>query len=87
MKKQQQRIENVLDSKKIAYEKVDIAASEDSKKKMRDLSGNPTALPPQLFNEDTYCGVSCSVLSVPCLMNTYSSASLYIYRKKTTTMD
>lgn len=58
LKKQQQKIEMLLDSKKIEYEKLDIAASEDFKKKMRDLIGDPKALPPQLFNEDQYCGVS-----------------------------
>ena len=47
-----------LDAKKIPYEKVDIAADEEAKKKMRDLIGDPKALPPQLFNDDTYCGVS-----------------------------
>ena len=37
---------------------IDVAADEDAKKKMRDLSGNPSAIPPQIFNGDTYCGVS-----------------------------
>ena len=36
---------------------IDVAASEDAKKKMRDLSGNQSAVPPQIFNGDTYCGV------------------------------
>lgn len=36
----------------------DVASSEEDKAKMRELSGNPKALPPQLFNGDTYCGVS-----------------------------
>ncbi len=48
----------ILDGKKIPYDKIDIAASEDEKKKMRDLAGNPKALPPQLCNDDNYCGVS-----------------------------
>ena len=47
----------ILDSKKIEYKKLDVAADENLKKKMRELSGNPTALPPQLFNDDQYCGV------------------------------
>ena len=38
-----------------------MAADEDAKKKMRDLSGNPEAVPPQIFNGDTYCGVSIIV--------------------------
>ena len=37
---------------------IDVAASEDAKKKMRELSGNEKAVPPQIFNGDTYCGVS-----------------------------
>ena len=48
----------ILSGKKIAFEKVDVAASEDAKKKMRDIAGNQTALPPQLCNGDQYCGVS-----------------------------
>lgn len=48
----------ILDSKKIPYEKLDVAASEEHKERMRQLSGNPKALPPQLFNDDQYCGVS-----------------------------
>lgn len=55
-KKHQQRIEMVLDSKKIEYERCDIASSEDDKKKMRELMGDPKALPPQLFNGDQYLG-------------------------------
>lgn len=47
----------VLSSKHIDVEYIDVAASEDAKKKMRELSGNPTAIPPQIFNEDQYCGV------------------------------
>ena len=39
-------------------EYIDVAASEEAKQKMRELSGNPKALPPQIFNGDTYCGVS-----------------------------
>jgi len=48
----------VLAGKKIPYEVVDVAASEDDKKKMRELIKDPKALPPQIFNEDQYCGVS-----------------------------
>ena len=58
IKKQQQKIDMTLTSKKIEFEKVDVAASEDAKKKMREIAGNPTALPPQLCNGDQYCGVS-----------------------------
>ena len=57
MKKQQQRIEMTLSGKKIPFEKVDVASSEENKKRMREIAGKPTALPPQLCNGDTYCGV------------------------------
>ena len=58
MKKNQQRIEMIFDAKKIPYKKLDIAADEDLKKRMREISNNPKALPPQLCNGDAYCGVS-----------------------------
>lgn len=65
VKKQQQRIEMILGNNykgtEVVY--VDVAASEEDKKKMRDLIGNPKALPPQFFNEDTYCGVSWNTTS------------------------
>ena len=48
----------VLDGKKIPYQTVDIASDTTGKDAMRSKSGNPTALPPQIFNDDTYCGVS-----------------------------
>ena len=57
MKKQQQRIEMVLDSKGIKYNKLDIAADTDLKDKMRKIAGDPKALPPQLCNGEDYCGV------------------------------
>ena len=58
MKKHQQKIEMVLDSKKIAFETIDISSDEDAKNRMRELSGDPKALPPQICNGDQYCGVS-----------------------------
>ena len=58
MKKQQQKIEMILGAKKYEVEYIDVAASDEAKKKMRDLSGNHKALPPQIFNNDQYCGVS-----------------------------
>ena len=48
----------ILDSKKIKYEEVDVAADSEAKEKMRALIGDNKALPPQIFNGDTYCGVS-----------------------------
>lgn len=56
VKKQQQKIQMILDAKKIKYEAVDVAASEDAKKKMRAIAGDDKALPPQICNGDTYCG-------------------------------
>ena len=56
IKKQQERIQNVLDSKKIGYNKIDIAASEADKAKMRQVAGDEKALAPQLANGDKYCG-------------------------------
>ena len=60
MKKQQQKIEMILQKNykgnEVKY--IDVSADEDAKEKMRALSGNPTAVPPQIFNGDTYCGVS-----------------------------
>ncbi|XP_072019041.1 SH3 domain-binding glutamic acid-rich-like protein 3 [Amphiura filiformis] len=56
VRKQQQKIELVLDSKKIPYQTIDIAQSDDFKAKMREIAGNPKALPPQLTNDDRYCG-------------------------------
>ena len=47
----------VLASKKIAYEEVDIASSEEAKNKMREIAQDPKALPPQIANGDQYCGV------------------------------
>ena len=48
----------ILSGKGYDVEYIDVAASEEAKQKMRDLSGNPKALPPQIFNGDQYCGVS-----------------------------
>lgn len=46
----------VLESKKIPFEKVDIAASEESKYRMRELCGDPKALPPKIFKGERYLG-------------------------------
>lgn len=55
-KKQQQRIEMILDSKKIPYNKVDITQDPAEKDRMRRIAGNERALPPQFANGETYCG-------------------------------
>ncbi|XP_073348356.1 SH3 domain-binding glutamic acid-rich-like protein 3 [Pagrus major] len=56
IKKHQQRISMVLDSKKIPHKDVDISADEDSKALMREIAGDKTALPPQIANGNVYCG-------------------------------
>lgn len=52
----------VLDGKQIAYEIVDISSSEDAKNKMREIVGDPKALPPQIANGDQHCGVSYELI-------------------------
>ena len=47
-------------------EYVDIAASEEAKKKMRELMGDPKGLAPQIFNGDTYCGVRDEISTRVC---------------------
>ncbi|CAL1586341.1 unnamed protein product [Knipowitschia caucasica] len=56
MKKQQQRIFDVLQSKKIDFEAVDISQESENKDLMRRIAGDPTALPPQICKGDSYCG-------------------------------
>ncbi|KAM4634008.1 SH3 domain-binding glutamic acid-rich-like protein 3 [Polymixia lowei] len=56
VKKQQQSIFFYMDSKKIPYKAVDITQKTEDKEEMRRKVGNPTALPPQICNGDTYCG-------------------------------
>jgi SH3 domain-binding glutamic acid-rich protein len=54
----------ILDSKSISYDLVDITepGKEDEKAYMQNNSktkdGSKNALPPQIFNDDVYCGVS-----------------------------
>ncbi|XP_007909932.1 SH3 domain-binding glutamic acid-rich-like protein 3 [Callorhinchus milii] len=56
IKSRQSEVERVLDVKKIRYDCVDISASETLLEEMRTRTGNPKALPPQIFNDDVYCG-------------------------------
>ena len=57
VKKQQQKITQVLDAKLVAYVVIDVASSEDDKLRMRELMNDETALPPQIFKGDTHLGV------------------------------
>lgn len=57
VKSQQAHIISVLDIKSIQYELVDISVGSEVRDEMRKNVGDPTAVPPQLFNENQYCGV------------------------------
>lgn len=61
VKKRQQRVLMILDSKNVAYETIDITepGKELEKEFMQSNSigrENKYPLPPQIFNEDEYCG-------------------------------
>lgn len=58
LKKNQERIFMILDSKHIPYEAVDVAQDEEAKLSMRRLANDSKALPPQICKGDSYCGVS-----------------------------
>lgn len=47
----------VLTSKKIPHECYDIATNNAYKEKMREICG-ATSVPPQIMNDEKYCGVS-----------------------------
>ena len=57
IKEKQQRIEMILESKKIQFERVDVAASEEDKLKMREIVGDDKALPPRICKGEQYLGV------------------------------
>jgi len=63
VKQHQTEIFQFLDSKRIKYRALDITTSTDVKEEMRKKVGNPSAMPPQVFNGDKYCGVSLILLS------------------------
>ncbi|XP_068189817.1 SH3 domain-binding glutamic acid-rich-like protein 3 [Antennarius striatus] len=56
VKSQQAEIIRILDSKSIQYKLVDISLGTELRDEMRDKAGDHSAVPPQLFNEDQYCG-------------------------------
>ncbi|XP_029919871.1 SH3 domain-binding glutamic acid-rich-like protein 3 [Myripristis murdjan] len=56
VKAQQAQVIRILDSKSIQYELIDISVGGEVRNEMRTKAGNPSAVPPQLFNEDQYCG-------------------------------
>ena len=47
----------VLEGQGIPFVVIDVAASAEEKAKMREIAQHETALPPQIANGDTYCGV------------------------------
>ncbi|KAM8883058.1 SH3 domain-binding glutamic acid-rich-like protein 3 [Synchiropus splendidus] len=56
VKSQQAQVMRILDSKSIEYELIDISTDGELREKMRTKAGDSAAAPPQLFNEDQYCG-------------------------------
>lgn len=58
IKSQQSEVTRILDGKNIKYNMVDISQDNTLREEMRTKSGNPKAIPPQIFNGDHYCGVS-----------------------------
>ncbi|XP_033986984.1 SH3 domain-binding glutamic acid-rich-like protein 3 [Trematomus bernacchii] len=56
VKSQQAEVMRILESKSIQYELIDISVGGELRDEMRSKAGNPAAVPPQLFNEDQYCG-------------------------------
>ncbi|CAL1540557.1 unnamed protein product [Lymnaea stagnalis] len=53
---QQGHIETVLKAKQLPYQFIDIALDVSKKDEMREKCGNETAVAPQIFNDDYYCG-------------------------------
>ncbi|XP_078279342.1 LOW QUALITY PROTEIN: SH3 domain-binding glutamic acid-rich-like protein 3 [Rhinoraja longicauda] len=56
VKSQQSEVTRVMDSKALSTKMIDIAQNNSVKEEMRSKSGNPSALPPQIFNGDQHCG-------------------------------
>ncbi|XP_078542044.1 SH3 domain-binding glutamic acid-rich-like protein 3 [Lissotriton helveticus] len=56
VKKRQFEVTHLLDANQVKYELIDISISENLLQEMRQKSGNPGAVPPQIFNGDDYCG-------------------------------
>ncbi|CAI9554974.1 unnamed protein product, partial [Staurois parvus] len=68
IKKKQQDVVGFLEANRIAFEAKDIACNDDNRKWMREnVPGekkpeNGIPLPPQIFNEEQYCGVSLQLM-------------------------
>lgn len=63
IKKKQQDVVGFLEALKVDYAQLDIACNEDNRMWMREnvpeekKPANGIPLPPQIFNEEDYCGV------------------------------
>ncbi|KAL4617211.1 SH3 domain-binding glutamic acid-rich-like protein 3 [Arapaima gigas] len=56
VKSQQAEVMRILESKNIPFEMIDISVGNEVREEMRNKAGNPSAVPPQIFNDDQYCG-------------------------------
>lgn len=69
IKKKQQDVVGFLEALKVDYTQLDIACNEDNRMWMRQnvpeekKPTNGIPLPPQIFNEESYCGVSTQTFS------------------------
>jgi len=76
---------SVLANRKIAFEEIDISDPQfvSEKNFMREHShptgSDPTPLPPQIFNDDVYCGVSCLYFTLIILLSDTSEWRLAAY--------
>ncbi|XP_062511244.1 SH3 domain-binding glutamic acid-rich-like protein 2 [Corticium candelabrum] len=52
IKKQQQKLEMILSSKKVPVDYIDVASSEEAKAEMREKAKDPKALPPQFVHRN-----------------------------------
>ncbi|XP_046563010.1 SH3 domain-binding glutamic acid-rich-like protein 3 isoform X2 [Haliotis rubra] len=53
---QQNKIEQVLEAKRVNFIKIDIASNAESKEEMRTIMGDDHGLAPQICNGNVYCG-------------------------------
>uniref|UniRef100_A0A8D0GPL6 SH3 domain-binding glutamic acid-rich-like protein n=1 Tax=Sphenodon punctatus TaxID=8508 RepID=A0A8D0GPL6_SPHPU len=58
VKQRQSEVIKILDVNRMKYELIDVSVSENLLQEMREKAGNPTAIPPQIFNGEDYCGDS-----------------------------
>lgn len=54
----QNRIKHVFEAKGINFEEIDLCHNQEVRDQMREKAGVPDLLPPAIFNDDTYCGVT-----------------------------